>query len=64
MITNNEEVFFKMTFYNDPYGVGSLKIRKMMERERAQKLDLITQQIASELKNISERLRELEAVKL
>jgi len=51
-------------FYNDPYGVGRLKIRKMMERERAQKLDLITQQIASELKNISERLRELEAVKL
>ncbi|HHV19036.1 MAG TPA: hypothetical protein GXZ27_09320 [Thermoanaerobacterales bacterium] len=50
-----------MTYYNDPYGVGRLKAREMLERERYQKKDLITKQIARELKSISERLQELES---
>lgn len=50
-----------MTYYNDPYGVSRLKAREMLERERAQKKDLITEQIARELKSISKRLQELEA---
>ncbi len=50
-----------MIFCNDPYGIGRLKVKEMEEKNRIQKQDLITAQIANELKSISKRLKELEA---
>ncbi|NLZ52267.1 MAG: hypothetical protein GX892_03820 [Thermoanaerobacteraceae bacterium] len=49
-----------MTYYNDPYGVGRLKARKILEREKSQKKDFIAEQIATELKSISKRLQVLQ----
>lgn len=50
-----------MAYYNDPYGVGRLKERELLVRERTKNIDLLTEQIAKELKSISERLQVLEA---
>jgi hypothetical protein len=44
-----------MALHNDPYGIESMKSREKLIAERKEKNDLIFEQIAKELKNISER---------
>ena len=50
-----------MTKYNDPYGIERANSKERLERERNKSNDLLMEQIVKELKNISERLNEIES---